>query len=319
VNTDVDIASSPGLRRPPSGTAGAFHLQRWKKGAALTPYLLLAPFMIAFFVMQIMPMAYALWLSLFEERLVGGVRFVGLDNYADVMVDPKFWSGVWNMVVFGIVQVPVMIGLGLLLALILDSAMIRGRGFLRIVFYLPYAVPTVIAALVWGYLYGPNYGPLTQLFTGLGLSAPTFLSTQSMLWSIANIVTWEYAGYHMVILFAALQAVPKDLEEAASLDGAGPVAFAWHVKIPLIKPAIALSVVFSIIGTFQLFNEPLIMKRLAPHVIGDHYTPNVYAFSLAFNSLQYNYAAAVSFVVGLIVAVISFAFIAVSSRSGRAK
>jgi multiple sugar transport system permease protein len=290
--------------------------RRRSRLAVLVPYLFLAPFILLFLTMLMLPMGYALWLSLFQERLVGGTIFVGLRNYQTALGDPNLWTGVRNVVLFGIVQVPLMLAIALMLALILDSALIRARSFFRAAFYLPYAVPTVIAALLWGYLYGQNFGPFSQLADAIGIARPRFLSDAWMLWSIGNIVTWEFTGYNMVILYAALQAVPRDLEEAASLDGAGPFAFAWHVKLPLILPALFLCAIFSIIGTFQLFNEPKIMQSLAPNVIGRAYTPNLYAYSLAFVSVQYNMAAAVSFITGLIVAILSYFFIRASARSG---
>lgn len=272
--------------------------------------------MAVFIGLQVLPLLFALWMSLFKERLVGGTIYVGLDNYARVLADPKVWDGVRNTVIFGITQVPVMLVSALILALLLDSALIRARGAFRIAIYLPYAVPSVIAAMIWGYMYGPAFGPIAQLAEALGGVVPPFLSDGWMIFSIANIVTWEYVGYNMIIMFAALQAVPKELEDAAAIDGAGPITYALFVKIPLIKPAILLTVIFSIIGTFQLFNEPMIMKALAPSVIGNNYTPNVYSYTLSFVNIEYNYAAAVSFVIGLIVAIISYVFMfAVRDRS----
>ncbi len=290
---------------------------RRRLGKALVPYLFLSPFLIAFLVFNIFPLIYALGLSLFRDTLIGGRRFVGAENYLRVFSDGKFWEGVGNMILFGLVQMPIMLGLALLLALVLDSGLARLRGFFRIGFYLPYAVPTVIAALIWGYLYGPAFGPFTQAADLLNLPAPTFLSRSWMLFSIANILTWEYTGYNMIILFAALQAVPRELEEAAVIDGASTWKFAWYVKIPLIRPAIILTIIFSIIGTFQLFNEPQLMRALAPQVIGTNYTPNIYAYSLAFTNLEYNYSAAVSFVLGGVVAVFSYVFMFATRRKGR--
>jgi multiple sugar transport system permease protein len=288
-----------------------------ERGAKIVvPYLFLAPFLILFLVFTILPLAYALNLSVFRDTLVGGRQFAGVENYVAVFGDAKFWEGVTNMLLFGIMQMPVMLGMALVLALILDSGVAWGRSFFRIAFYLPHVVPTVLAALVWGYLYGPAFGPFTQLAQWIGFSAPNFLSDTWMLPSLANIVTWEYTGYNMIILFAALQAVPRELEEAAVIDGASSLRYAIAVKIPLIKPALLLTVIFSIIGTLQLFSEPQLMKAIAPHVVGDNYTPNVYAYSLAFTNQEYNYSAAVSFVLGALVGVISYVFMWLTTRRG---
>lgn len=312
VQSPLDAEAGRAAARPV--TMPSPHRQRRSRLSALVPYLFLAPFILLFLTMLVLPMFYAFYLSLYQERLVGGTIFVGIRNYQTALGDPAFWEGVRNVALFGIIQVPIMLGLALVLALILDSTLIKARSFFRTAFYLPYAVPTVIAALVWGYLYGPNFGPFTQLADLVGTARPRFLSEGWILWSIANIVTWTFVGYNMVILFAALQAVPRDLEEAASLDGAGPFQFAWHVKLPLIMPALYLCAIFSIIGTFQLFNEPMILRPMASNVIGRNFTPNLYAYSLTFTSAQINLAAAVSFITATIVAIISFVFIRFAAR-----
>ena len=168
------------------------------------PYLFLLPFLVLFLVFLILPLAYALGISLFENRLVGGTVFVGAENYLRAIGDPDFLGGVVRMLKFGAFQVPIMFGLALLLALVLDSGVVWIRSVFRLGFFLPYAIPSVVAALVWGYLYGPDFGPFAQLAERLGLPAPNFLSDSLVLGSIANIVTWEFTGYNMIILYAAL-------------------------------------------------------------------------------------------------------------------
>src|SRR6218665_2775233 len=137
-----------------------------RRGSAtpkLAPYLFLAPFLILFVMFLIVPLGYALNLSLWRQTMVGGLRFIGADNYTKAMADPKFWDGILLLLRYGLIQIPVMLGGALLLALILDSGTIWAKSLFRLGLFLPYAVPTVIAALIWGYLYGPNFGPLTQI------------------------------------------------------------------------------------------------------------------------------------------------------------
>jgi len=256
-------------------------------------------------------------MSVFRDTLVGGRQFAGVANYLKVATDAKFWEGVGNLAIFGVVQVPIMLGLALLFALILDRGHVYARNFFRLGIFIPYAVPSVIAALIWGYLYGPTFGPFTQLARALGTAPIDFLSRDVMLFSIANIVTWEFVGYNMVIYYAALKALPPDLREAAMIDGATPWQFAWTIQLPLLWPAILLTIIFSINGTLQLFNEPYLMRSLAPSVINSSYTPNVYAYSLATANQQYNYAAAVSFVLGIVIASASLVFTALTNRASR--
>jgi len=300
----LSARAAPRRRRPGRQT-------RRRRRAA---YLFVAPFMLLFVAMLVVPLLYALYLSLFVDRLIGGTSFVGLQNYADVLSDELFISGVLRMGAFLLVQVPVMLGLALLFALALDSPRLRWAGLFRLGIFLPYAVPSVVAALMWGYLYGPDFGPIAQTVRGLGGSPPQLLGPDWMLAAIGNVVTWEFVGYNMIILYAALRSVPRDLYEAAAVDGAGAIRTAWSIKLPAIRPAILLTVVFSVIGSFQLFNEPLVMRALAPAVVTTSYTPNLYAYYLAFTNQQINYAAAVSFMLGFVILVLSFSVLAVTRR-----
>jgi multiple sugar transport system permease protein len=293
-----------------SGVSGSSRRRR----QAVIPYLFLAPFLVLFATFLILPLAYALVISVFADKLVGGNVFVGFENYTQALGDPAFWDGVKRMIYFGIFQVPIMLGLALVFALLLDSGAAWFTTVFRLGFFIPYAVPSVVAALIWGYLYGPTFGPFTQIADYLGLPAPAFLSDALMLPSIANIVTWEFTGYNMIIMYAALQAVPREVRDAGAVDGAKPWQIALYIRIPLIFPAILLTGVFSIIGTFQLFNEPSILQANAPGVISNGYTPNLYAYSLAFVNQEYNYSAAVSFALGAVVVVFSYIFMLVTNR-----
>ena len=301
--------TAPPEVKPPGRAARNRRLRR-----VIIPYLFLLPFLVLFFVFLILPLAYALGISLFESRLVGGTVFVGADNYFRAFGDPDFLGGVVRMLKFGAFQVPIMLGLALLLALVLDSGVVWFRSIFRLGIFLPYAVPGVVATLVWGYLYGPDFGPFAQLAERLGLPAPNFLSDSLVLGSMANIVTWEFTGYNMIILYAALQAVPGELRDAGAVDGARGWQVAWYIKIPLILPALFLAAVFSIIGTFQLFNEPQILQPQAPGSISESFTPNLYAYTLAFTNQQYEYSAAVSFAIGAVVVVCSYVFMLVTNR-----
>src|SRR5437879_2017631 len=291
------------------------HWYRWRQRVVL-PYLFLTPFLILFLLFFILPLGYALGISLFADRLVGGTVFVGSQNYLQAFQDSSFWEGVRRMLLFMVVQVPVMLCLALTFALLLDSGVTKLRTLFRLGFFLPYAIPSVVSALLWGYLYSPYFGPFAQIASSLHLPAPGFLTDSGMLASIGNIVTWQWTGYNMIIMYAALQAIPPELYEAALVDGATGWKVARYIKIPLIAPALVLTCVFSIIGSLQLFNEPQIMKTIAPTVIQDHYTPNLYAYTLAFTNLQYNYSAAISFTLGAIVFVCSYVFMLATNRRG---
>jgi len=270
-----------------------------------TPYLFLTPFLIGFVLFLVYPLIYALNLSMYRNRLIGGITFVGLDNYVKAFQDQNFWEGVRNVLVFGAMQIPVMLGLALVFALILDGKLIRRQTIFRLGFFLPFAVPSVVAALMWGYFYGQSFGPLAQIATALHLQPPQFLTPTGILPSIANISTWQYTGYNMLILFAALKGIPEELYEAAKVDGANDLQIALRIRIPIIMPALALTAIFSIIGTLQLFNEPNILGAVAPTVMNSHFTPNIYVYNLAFSNRQFDYSAAIAFTLALVTAVAS--------------
>jgi multiple sugar transport system permease protein len=247
-----------------------------------------------------------LWLSLFQNKLVGGNSFVGLANYAQVLQDPAFWSGFGRVALFLAVQVPIMLVLALIAALAIDSARLYATGFYRVVIFLPYAVPAVVAVLMWGFIYGNNFGLAASINDWLGHDLVTPFAPQWMLVSLGNIVTWEYVGYNMVIFYSALKTIPADLYEAAEIDGARGWQVIKAIKLPAARGAIVIATIFSIIGSFQLFNEPNVLKPLANNVITSNYTPNMYAYNLSFAGQQYNYSATVAIVMGVIVAVIAY-------------
>nr|WP_104530766.1 sugar ABC transporter permease [Wenjunlia vitaminophila] len=282
-------------------------------------YLFLTPFVLAFLVGIVAPLLYAAYLSFFQERMVGGTTFVGFDNYARALEDQLLRAGLWRVALFLAIQVPLMLGLALLAALAIDSGLLRWAPLFRIGIFIPYAVPAVVASLMWGYLYGDRFGLVRQIGDGLGVDTPNLLGSSWMLASIGNVVTWEFVGYNMLILYAALRVIPEELYEAAAIDGAGEFRKAWSIKLPALRPALLLASVFSVIGSFQLFNEPNIMQSLAPNVVTTSYTPNMYAYNLAFNGQQFNYSAAVAVILGLVTAVVAFAVQVSGSRKEHAQ
>lgn len=258
--------------------------------------------------MIVVPLGYAGYLSFFKKQLIGGVNFAGFANYTRALTDPSFLTGVGRMGLFLVLQVPIMLCLALFFALALDSGLMRLAKFSRLAIYVPYAVPGVVATLMWGFLYGPDFGPFAQIAAWFGQPPPTFFSPRGMFFSIVNVVNWEFIGYNMIILYAALRSIPADLYEAARVDGAGEVRIALSIKVPNIRPAIILTIIFSIIGSFQLFNEPKLMGTLAPTVIGTDWSPNLYAYNVAFINQDTNYAAALAFLLGFTIAVVSYVF-----------
>ena len=264
-----------------------------------------APFLVVFAVALVAPVIYAIYLSLFRDQLVGGTSFVGFANYLQALQDSKFWASLGRVALFLVVQVPIMLGIALAAALAIDSARLHASAFFRISIFLPYAVPAVVATLMWGFIYGTQFGLVGSLNDFFGIDLEPF-SNSWILASIGNIVTWEFVGYNMLLFYAALRVVPGDHYEAAELDGAGAFRIVRSIKLPALRPAIVIGTIFSIIGSFQLFNEPNILKSLAPNAITSFFTPNMYAYNLSFAGQQFNYSATIAIIMGIVTAVIAY-------------
>lgn len=279
-----------------------------------------APFTLLFLVFFVLPIAYAAWQSLFTERHgalgLGPATtvFSGLDNYTRALDDAAFTEGLVRVLLFTAVQVPLMTGLAAVLALLLDQVP-RWERLLRTSYFLPYGVPGVVASLLWGFLYVPGLSPIVDLLDTAGLPSD-LLGGDAVLWSVLNIVVWEFAGYNTLVVVAALKAVPSELYEAARIDGAGPWRTAWHIKLPLIRPALGLISVFSIIGGLQLFNEPLVLRQVSS-AITNAWTPNTAAYTQAFDANNYHLAAAQSVILAGVAALAAGIFLAVLSYRDR--
>ncbi|MEV0582345.1 sugar ABC transporter permease [Nonomuraea sp. NPDC050310] len=283
----------------PPGRAGV-----WRRRGAIT--LFVAPFFVLFALVIVAPLGYALGLSLFSEKSSGlgfggnETVFAGLQNYLDTLADPAFADGFLVVAGYCLLYIPLMIGGALVLALLLDSGLARLTKFFQLALFMPHIVPGVIAGLIWLYLYLPGISPVVDL-----LGDVDFLGADHVLGSVVNIALWEWIGYNMIIYFAALQAIPKEVIEAATIDGAGPVRTAVSVKLPLIRAAVVTTVLFTIIGSLQLFTEPMVLDNVSDGVVST-WTPNMYAYTEAFAKNDYGQAAASSLLLAALAAVLSF-------------
>lgn len=279
--------------------------------------LFLAPFLLLFVATTIAPLAYATWLSLFSERSsglgFGGTErlFVGLGNYTKALGDSTFRGGFVTIVAYIAVYVPIMIGAALVISLLLDSGLAMARRFFQMALFLPHAVPGLIASLIWLYLYTPSLSPVVAW---LGDShGEANIASSSPLLSVVNIAAWQWIGYNVVIFYAALQAVPREVLEAARVDGASRVQQAFRIKTPLIMPAVIMATLFTIIGSVQLFTEPKILAPVST-TITNAWTPNLFAQDAAFSQNDYGLAAAASILIAVAAASMSFLVMRIASR-----
>ncbi|MFZ4895248.1 carbohydrate ABC transporter permease [Plantibacter sp. Mn2098] len=313
MSVNIETAKAP----IPGTTAGAVTRRRVRLPKAVVQHkrsivIFIAPFAVLFALFYLVPIGYAVYQSLLvieRDGTFGQARevFGGFAQYVQVFQNGPFWQSVGRVLLFGAVQVPIMLGLALLFALLLDSPPLRGKRFFRLAFFVPYAVPGVIAAIMWGFLYSPNLSPFTAVTQNVD-----FLSADLVLWAIANVVTWVFVGYNMLIIYSSLLSIPTEIYEAARLDGAGQFRIAFAIKIPLVMPAIVLTAIFSIIGTLQLLAEPQVFRSFSSAVTST-FTPNLTVYTTS-SIPNVNLAAAFSVVLALATFVLSFGFLKFTQR-----
>ncbi|MFC0528767.1 carbohydrate ABC transporter permease [Phytohabitans kaempferiae] len=301
------VAATTVRRRRPSRRGGP------------TPYVLVAPAVVLLVLFLLVPIGYTVYLSLRASRVTGGglglrkEQFVGLANYASVLTDSAYLDGLLRMLLYGVIVVPSMLGLALLFALLLDTPRVRLRAFSRIGIFLPYAVPGVIASLLWGFLYLPGVSPFRDAFELVGLPAPDFLAPGSVLFSVANIGVWGGVGFNMIVLFTALRGVPQEMYDAARIDGAGELQIALRVKIPLIMPAIIMAGIFAMISTLQVYTEPATLQPLTD-TVSSTWVPLMTIYRDAFINADLHSAAAASVVLAIGTLVVSLGVLTLLQR-----
>ncbi|WP_328334192.1 carbohydrate ABC transporter permease [Streptomyces sp. NBC_00455] len=262
--------------------------------------VLMTPFFILLVTIFLIPVGTAVWLSFFSDDEPGlgfGPErrvFVGLRSYTAVLTDPTFLSSLGTIVLYSVIYIPLLVIGSLALALLLDSGVVRLRSWAQLGLFLPHVVPGIIAAVIWLYLYTPGLSPVIDLLGRAGITID-FLGLHTVVPSIVNIALWSNLGYNMVVFYAALQAVPREVIEAAHVDGAGPVRTALQVKTPLLRSSVVMVAMFTLIFSLQLFTEPMLLSQSTP-MINSRFSPTMYIYDAAFTRNNYGLAAAASVV-----------------------
>jgi multiple sugar transport system permease protein len=267
--------------------------------------LFIVPFVACFLAFTLAPIGYAFYTSLFTSKLIGGTSFSGLSNYGLVLRSPEFWDGVRRVLVFGVIQVPVTLALAFFFAVIFDLGLARLGRFFRLVFFLPFAVPAVVASVMWSFLLVPGFGPYARLAGALGFPGTNYFSPSLILPTVIVIVVWEFTGYNMIIFYTALKAVPRDIVHAAAIDGAPLWKIILRIKLPMVRPAIIMLVFLNTIGALQLFTEPMILATFEPQAISFSFTPTIFVYNTSIGDGEYDLGAAAAVVLGLVIFAIS--------------
>jgi multiple sugar transport system permease protein len=284
-----------GVRRPRRGSSAR------QEGAAASLFLM--PSLVGFFIFTAFPVVAAIGLAFYDYDLLLGREFNGLDNFRDLAKDGVFRAAVVNTFYFTLVSVPLSVVLGLGAALLVNEAL-RGVVFFRTIYLLPYVTVTVAVALVWRWIYLPDVGLMNTFLGWFGINGPNWLSSET--WAMPGIIimsVWKSFGYNMVIFLAGLTAIPQHLYDAAKVDGANAWRRFLHITLPMLSPTTLFVMVISLIGSFQVFDQALVMTNGGP---GTSTTTLVlYIYQAGFQSYKMGYASAIAVVLFVIVAVVT--------------
>lgn len=307
---DLRTGTTSSRSGPPTARRRHSPIKQWPGAVFIAPHML----MLGLFML--VPTVFAIYTSLYTLKLVGGTRFSGFDNYATVLHSGEFWGGVGRVLLFGVIQVPVTIALAFAFAALFDAGIVPFSKFFRTLFFMPFAVPGVVASVMWSFLLLPGFGPYAQLAQALGFGHLDFFSSGLILPTIILIVIWEWTGYNMTILFTSLKSIPKEVTEAAILDGASLVTIIIRVKLPMVIPSIVMLVFLNTVGALQLFTEPSILSAFQPQAISFGFTPSLFVYNTAIGSGEYNLGAAAAVVLAVIIGLISVGGFALGRRNG---
>ncbi len=270
----------------------------------LSPYIFILPFFLLFGVFMLYPIIYSLVLS-FNSWTAGEMTFVGLDNYKQLFTDALFWKSLKNTGIYLIIQVPFMLLLSTVVAVIINSNKVKFNYLFRVAFFLPALIDLVTYSIVFSLLFNESNGMINQLLGFIGIDAIPWKTDG--FWAkimIISVITWRWMGYNCVIILSGLQNISEDIYESADLDGAGIVKKFFHITLPMLKPILLFCMILSTIGTLQLFAEPLILTGGGPS--NETTSVMLYLYEKAFGSFNFGLASAGAYIVTTIIAVISF-------------
>ncbi|WP_233438254.1 carbohydrate ABC transporter permease [Actinokineospora spheciospongiae] len=276
----------------------------------VSPYLYIAPFFLVFAVVGLFPLLYTGYLSLFDRDLLDdSPTFVGLGNYLDLMGDEQFWKSLVNTLSIFLLSTVPQITIAVGLAALLNTRLRAPTGW-RISVLLPYVASLVALGIIFANLFGPQYGLVNGVLETLGLDRVDWQADRfSSHAAIAVMVNWRWTGYNALIVLAAMQAIPKDLHEAATVDGAGAFRRFRSITLPLLRPTLIFVVVTSTIGGLQVFTEPKLFDAMPGSNNGgaanQFQTVTLYMYQSAFETQQLGYASAIAWVLFLVIIVIA--------------
>ncbi|GAK50254.1 binding-protein-dependent transport systems inner membrane component [Candidatus Moduliflexus flocculans] len=269
-------------------------------------YLFMLPACALILLFFVFPLGWNLLLSVSEWDLLKNTgRFVGLKNYQTVFQQAVFQKAFVNTTVYTVIVVPLLLGLGMLMALLI-ARNIRGVSLFRAIYFIPWVIPWVAAGLIWRFMYNDIYGIINYLLRSSGLitNAIQFFNNRWMaVFSVIMMVLWKASGFTMVILLGGLKGIPEQIYEAASIDGASPRQQFWHITLPLMRPAIATAAILAVNGSYLAFDHFFVMTNGAPGNTTE--TILTWAYKVTFKQFHLGYGAAMSIVLLVITGILA--------------
>ncbi|MPZ80848.1 MAG: ABC transporter permease subunit [Actinophytocola sp.] len=297
---------------PPRGPRLTWRQRLSVADVTWSPYLYIAPFFILFGVVGLFPLLYTSYLSLFDRDLLDvESTFVGLANYATLLGDAQFWNALVNTISIFALSTGPQVVIAVLLAALLNSRLRMPTAW-RVGVLLPYVASLVALGIIFANLFGPNYGLVNGMLELLGLDRIDWQANRfASHIAIAIMVNWRWTGYNALIVLAAMKAIPRDIHEAAMIDGAGAVRRFVSVTLPLLRPTLIFVVVTSTIGGMQIFTEPKLFDALPGSNNGgssnQFQTITLYMYQMAFETQHLGYASAIAWVLFLLIIVVALA------------
>ncbi|MEE3717436.1 sugar ABC transporter permease [Tumidithrix elongata RA019] len=282
-----------------------------------TPYFFLLPAVLLLGITAFLPVIQAVYLSFTSYDFVGSPNWVGWKNYNLLWRDRLFWQVLYNTIVYLVFAVPFLVVLPLILAILVNQAL-KGIQIFRAIYYFPVVVSVVVAGIAWKWVYAQNgiLNYFASLISFQTIKIAWLTDSRTAIFSIIAVTVWRGLGYYMVIYLAGLQAIPKDLYEAAAIDGSDGWQKHFDITVPLLKPYIILVAILSAIASMKIFEEVYIMSKGGP--ANSTKTVVYYLFEKGFDSLEMGYASAIGVVLFLIIFTISILTVKFVSPSTRA-
>ncbi|WLR57360.1 sugar ABC transporter permease [Mesobacillus subterraneus] len=310
---DVNSEKAP-LNKKPFSTKRSFSE---KKKEALAGYLYISPFFILFAIFGLFPILFSFYLGFHRWNGFGEMEYVGFKNFSLILSDPLFWKSLSNTIIMWILGTLPQLLIGIILAYALNATIIKFKSIFRVSVFMPYVTSTVAVAIVFGIMFNDQPFGLFNIIIGWFGVDPINWSTSD--WglkiAISTMVFWRWVGYNTIIYLAGLQAIPGELYEAATIDGATTRQKIQYITIPMLKPIIILTVFTSTIGALQLFTEPLIMVGRTYREEG--LTVVLYLYREAFNNMAFGTASATAIILFLIIIVLSSINVFIANRIGK--